>query len=560
MQLSHILIGVSFAVMAINPAYAETVAYAYQGENWTPEAREAYYTQDQGSQIMPLSWFRALKTANGAPFVEGQLARYGYLPMRRADYPDLPVGFSVNAYGDEGDMVGMTCAACHTRQLEVGGAALRVDGGPAFADFQTFLEDLDASVAAVLASDAAFDAFAAAVGEAPQTLRPKLEVWYRRYHVLIERAMPDPRWGPSRLDAISMIFNRVAGLDIGAPENDYIIEDNIRRADAPTRYPFLWNAPTQNKTQWLGFADNGNSLLGLSRNLGEVYGVFARFHPKKRKKYIWPALNTDFIGDNSANFSGLKALEQWVRQMEAPRWPWALDADLVQRGAEVFGRSTESGGCAECHGKKIIPAGLIKYETWDTPILDVGTDARQCGLVAPNVTVKTGVLEGAKLPWPIMKAPLGETASPMQVLSTVVLGAIIQEKLRRPTLRATPGAEQPTDEEVLAKAFVMRPECKYESRVLEGVWAAAPYLHNGSVPTLADLLKPVAQRPANFPIGAAYDIDAVGLSADQADGAFVLRTTDCGDPASGDSRCGHEYGATLEEADKRALIEYLKSI
>ncbi|MGB8900889.1 MAG: hypothetical protein WCC90_17330, partial [Methylocella sp.] len=41
-----------------------------------------------------------------------------------------------------------------------------------------------------------------------------------------------------------------------------------------TRYPFLWNAARQDKTQWPGFAKNGIDLLGLARNLGEVYGVF----------------------------------------------------------------------------------------------------------------------------------------------------------------------------------------------------------------------------------------------------------------------------------------------
>lgn len=40
----------------------------------------------------------------------------------------------------------------------------------------------------------------------------------------------------------------------------------------------------------------------------------------------------------------------------------------------------------------------------------------------------------------------------------------------------------------------------YESRVLQGIWAAAPYLHNGSVPTLEELLKPAAERVESFPV------------------------------------------------------------
>ena len=65
------------------------------------------------------------------------------------------------------------------------------------------------------------------------------------------------------------------------------------------RYPFIWNAPKQDKTQWPGFADNGNDVLGLARNLGEVYGVFAVFEPKKE---WWHILGVNYLNNNSANF------------------------------------------------------------------------------------------------------------------------------------------------------------------------------------------------------------------------------------------------------------------
>ena len=50
---------------------------------------------------------------------------------------------------------------------------------------------------------------------------------------------------------------------------------------------------------------------------------------------------------------------------------------------------------------------------------------------------------------------------------------------------------------------------------MQGIWAAAPYLHNGSVPTLAELLKPPAQRVKQFKIGPAYDTVNVGLAIEQ---------------------------------------------
>jgi hypothetical protein len=91
-------------------------------------------------------------------------------------------------------------------------------------------------------------------------LKENVKAWYLRYHTLIVRALPTPPWGPSRLDAVGMIFNRLTGLDLGPPPS-YLIPDNIKQADAPVRYPFLWNAPKQDKTQWPGFADNGNDIL-----------------------------------------------------------------------------------------------------------------------------------------------------------------------------------------------------------------------------------------------------------------------------------------------------------
>jgi hypothetical protein len=96
--------------------------------------------------------------------------------------------------------------------------------------------------------------------------------------------------------------------------------------------------------------------------------------------------------------------------------------------------------------------------------------------------------------------------------------------------------------------------------VLEGIWAAAPYLHNGSVPTLADLLKPAGDRPKAFRLGNRYDTALVGLARDQGPSARERDTKGCGDLDSGESRCGHEYGTGLPEAEKRALLEYLKSI
>jgi hypothetical protein len=98
---------------------------------------------------------------------------------------------------------------------------------------------------------------------------------------------------------------------------------------------------------------------------------------------------------------------------------------------------------------------------------------------------------------------------------------------------------------------------KYEARVLNGIWAAAPYLHNGSVPSLAELLKPPAERVSTFKVGPAYDIENVGLAKEQTKFGYTYQAN--ADKSSGNCNCGH-VGTDLSASDKKALLEYLKSL
>ena len=145
----------------------------------------------------------------------------------------------------------------------------------------------------------------AVLGPAPQPdgaaqLRDRVAAWQLRYHTIMARALPDPPWGYGRLDAVSMIFNRLAGLDLGPPPS-HLIPDNIERADAPVRYPFLWNAALQDKTQWPGFEDNGVDQLAMSRNVGEVMGMFGVFEPDRSMLRL---LGFNYLNNSSINFDG----------------------------------------------------------------------------------------------------------------------------------------------------------------------------------------------------------------------------------------------------------------
>jgi hypothetical protein len=388
-----------------------------------------------------------------------------------------------------------------------------------------------------------------------------------------------------------MIFNRVTGMDLGAAPS-LLIPENIKPADAPVRYPYLWNAPRQDETQWSGFAKNGDDLLALNRNLGEVFGVFAVFQPKRDGLFI------KFLANNSANFDGLAANELLVQQIGPPKWPWPVDADLAAKGKTIFERTAEQGGCYQCHAIAPGEPRLSPQPTWATPIQNVGTDNRQ--FLVLSRTAATGVLRGAFIPF-VTQKPLAETDAAISILAVSVVGSIAEHVSNLgggetlpvafvdilpndnnmalplkgrlpPALRDLETAFKIPGRIASAIAFSNLPagypnlpapaKGAYEARVLQGIWAAAPYLHNGSAPTLAELLKPAVQRVAKFKIGPAYDTTNVGLAADQPQSNFELETTGCpdSDPNSGNSRCGHEFGVNLTDDEKKALLEYLKTL
>ena len=544
-----------------------------QGSLWFRNTRAAFYSQDQGSRLMPLRWFAALKQENDEPFMADNMSRYGYLKNNEDAGSSLPVGFTTN--GPTGnEAVGMNCAACHTREIKVGDKTYRIDGGPAISDFQTFLADLDKAIVRVVKNPQAFKDFAASVLEDNPTasemalLKQKVKTWYLPFHTIVDRSLPNPAWGPARLDAVSMIFNRLTGLDIGPAWRVHIIQNNIKRAIAPTRYPFLWNASIQNQTQWPGFAANGNNLLGLARNTGEVLGVFAEFYPSVDRN---KALGIDYSTNNSSNTEGLWALEDLIKKIGPPKYQWPVDAALAKKGEEIFGWPKEQGGCLECHGKKLTKDALSGNTTWETPLIDVGTDSREYDVL--KSMVDTGVLAGRGIP--VIGTPLKKYDLAFSTLGLAVQGTILQRlgtvaKLgmvaddgSRPEALATSGSHRSADS--LMTAFQTPSSAdgtfRYESRVLEGIWATAPYLHNGSVPTLADLLEPVAKRPTAFQIGPNYDpTDRVGLAVDQTKFPNFTLKTGCQNRNSGNSNCGHEFGVWLTAEQKKALLEYLKAL
>lgn len=549
-----------------------TPALEYAEQGWSMADRDAFYVTSQGSRMMPYDWYKALRRLDvDEPFGADQLQRFGYLPNDRSS-SNLPVGFVIDDRATP-NALGMTCAACHTGQLEYrkDGALhqLRIDGAPANADFHLFLTELSAAARKTSSDPNRFDGFARAVLGAnfstaeAAALKQKFDAWVDQFGEFMDKSLPPASWGPGRLDAFNMIFNRVAVRGLG-------LSQNFAVADAPTSYPFLWNASKQDHTQWTGSVENGLYIHALARNSGEVFGVFGEFAPK-RIPPIPPFAPVILYDDNSVDFAGLQTLEEKIVALKPPPWPrdvFPIDDALAARGRPLF-----EANCGGCHMEH--PSTTV-LDAWATSVQAVGTDPRMAKNAASR-QVDSGILSGSLVPRPI-GARLPNPAQATDVLANSVVGSLLAGTLRgeagiqRAILSDLQKVGRDQEVDVVEKARFLGDNLKdlfrtppnappgaYESRVLHGIWATAPYLHNGSVPNLWELLTPPKDRKATFMVGSRlFDPKNVGYATDQSpfkSGSFVA------DPANanGNGNGGHDYGTTLSEADRWAIIEYLKT-
>jgi len=194
--------------------------------------------------------------------------------------------------------------------------------------------------------------------------------------------------------------------------------------------------------------------------------------------------------------SGLRQVLDYISDLQPPKYPFPVDQALAATGAATY-----ASACAACHD-----ANGPRAET-PIPPGELGTDRSR--------------LEA----W---------TAGSASALNDFGKGHTWQfSKFRAPS-----------------SGYVAPP--------LDGVWLSAPYLHNGSVPTLTDLLEPPASRPARFWRGSdLYDPMRVGFISDGPEVRRIGTMFDVSQPGNGNG--GHTYGTALSANDKRALIEYLKT-
>ena len=618
LSLAACVVVVLGAARCTNP---EPAAQSAQG--WSDGQRMAWYTASQGSRLIPQAWLDNLEQPSAAaPFLDAAyITQFRYLSLPAGKWvgpdpgcpldPKLPLGFTVDCQSDAKfkvtklqwetgrttpePWVGMNCSACHTNRIDSGAQSIFIDGAPTLADFQSFMEALQTALQNTFSDADKFGRFSAAVlGKNPapgdadrlKASMASLIAWNDNLSRLNDPAVL--RYGYGRLDAIGHIFNKVA---LAAADGDAHRQVS-NPSDAPVSYPFLWNVPQLDRVEWNGIAPNsaiagvaGHAFNygGLGRNTGEVIGVFADLvlmpNPAPLGGYV-----------SSANVTALNEMENQIAHLRPPKWPAmfpAPDAAEVATGHKLF-----SDHCSACHVMTQDTDDLtVKYKTVLQRAFPAGPDDHSAAgtdmWMACNAVMdqaRSGVVQGNKTAI-ISGAPLPVAGPSLDLVQHAVTGALVGHNVEliqagvqdlfgfAPGLpqpgfaqRAAPG-QSPKDVRRAACLGFKQPDppnIVYKARPLQGIWATAPYLHNGSVPTLYDMLLPPAQRPATFFVGSRqFDPGKVGfVTAKSDENSFEFDTVDtAGEPIDGNSNAGHDYGnASFSDADRMALIAYMKTL
>jgi mono/diheme cytochrome c family protein len=198
----------------------------------------------------------------------------------------------------------------------------------------------------------------------------------------------------------------------------------------------------------------------------------------------------------SINLESLTRVEEWMMQVPPPPYPYPIDQALAKAGGAIY-----DAQCAQCHTPGGARAGTV------IPLTEVGTDRHRLDMWTP-VAVTAYSAFADEYPWDLKG------------------------------FKKTDG---------------------YVAVPLDGLWIRAPYLHNGSVPYLEALFEPVAQRPALFYRGSEiYDPVRVGFVSEGPE--IERRGFKYDTSVAGNGNAGHLWGTELAPEQKRALVEFLKTM
>ena len=540
---------------------------AWLPQNWTEAQRRTYYHDAQGSELLPYAWFLALEqphlSLTGAPpfRFNSYLQGFGFIPDGAYEQnPDgLPVGFArddhfVDPYSGQKQVVlGLTCAACHTGELFYRGKAIRVDAGPSLINLQKFTEALGLAVTWTYYDPLRFRRFSRRVlgpnhSRADRVLLRKalkyyLDTTFTEFKSTL-RLFPTPE-GYGRTDALARIGNFVFGTELANNKN-------LAVGSGPVNYPPIWDASWMDWVQY-----NGSIQQPMGRNVGEALGVRSRIN---LIGYPGTQFQNTIRVENLHEIEGLLGGDAPGKGVSSPKWPEDI-LGAIDRGKAAKGEALYNTLCLHCHQPPMNSDAGRKPEHWTgytdnqgqhffkvtmIPLEEIGTDPNQ----AKNFNKRTAD-----------SGPLGRgTVSAADGLTYITQKVIEQEYTR---LNLLPPQQ---DEWNGYRVNSVRAPLAYKARPHDGIWATPPYLHNGSVPNLFELLSPVSERSKVFYLGNKdYDPLKLGLNTAALTGASKIDVS-----LPGNSNAGHEFndgpkgngviGRKLSEEERMEIIEYLKTL
>lgn len=538
------------AAAPAEPSFPAPTSIRWADQGWNAAERERWHHRSAGQAFGPLSWVQSVEQpGNERRLMErDNLREFGFLP-KEASFENpwaLPVGF-VRTAGAPGQrlQVGLTCAACHTGQVERGGRALRIDGAPAGFDLIRYFGDFYAGLEATLADAAKWERFVRRVAALEpgtgDTLRSEVEGFLRQSAAVTAASAGAPgvpcEAGHGRLDPFNSIGNTVLATELREPRN-------YHASNGPVSIPYMWDVPRLN---WVHH--NASFTQAMSRNILQILGNGGRVNflsadgapvPEPAK---W---------DSNIDVRALQDLEAGFIKLRPPTWPADLlgpyDAGKARAGRAIFQRK-----CSACHAPRPIEGtegGYVEYAVTTVPIAIIGTDPNEAEtFVRRRYQVERLLGAGT--------APIGG-AEGLQLITASIANRVYD--------RLGYGESERRAADGRGRRNLVRAVAAYKARPLDGVWATAPFLHNGSVPNLYELLSPPEERSRAFWLGT-YEYDPVRLG-------YVSKETSRGTrfdtSRPGNANVGHAFtddpkapgrlGPALTPDERLALVEYLKAL
>lgn len=509
----------------------------YLGQGWDMRERQELLRTSFGSRVLPYSWFIALEQVDNDQLFRdnSHMSALGFIVGEKDSFnPDaLPVGITSDQDDQGNSWMGLTCAACHTGQVTINNQPIRIDGGQSLINYTQFEVELLSALQVTVAQPEKWQRFFARLHQLQENISEESEkqkIQQRIQELKVRYAMnaTDVPYGAGRLDAFGQIFNAIAVDALHIPENR-------RSPDAPTSFPVLWDASHLDVVQWNASAPN-TEPGPLAQNATTALAVYGTVDVLGHAK-TYPS---------SIAIKNLGYLQRRFYKLTAPHWPQSLagelDKNLMMQGEKIYQRE-----CIQCHQLVDEKNPNRQLRAVVVPAADVGTDTRMVDNFSQG-KVKTGELEGKNFAvW--FGKKIGSESSRLDVVMHVTVGALAQhplDSLHAITTEFAKNASPSMNDSILY----------YKARPINGIWSSAPYLHNGSVPTIYDLLLPVAQRPKDFWVGnRELDRAHVGNQISYVTGATRFNTE-----LLGNSNSGHLYGTALTESERLALLEFIKNL